>query len=592
MRLQLKVTLAMFFAVAMIVFMTSAVLWYIVFPSYLDLEEDEARRNVERVHSVIDEDIASLARAVTDWAVWDDTYRYVANQKPSFIEDNLAPASVANLNISILYAEDAAGRPVLTAAYDQSKNTVDTTGLDIVNGFASASRLVIKRAWADGQASGLVFTDAGLFMVAAHGTQPSDRNAPANGILVFGRAVDEAVTDSIRRRVRLPITFDALTRRDDTSIASTPSGSDFTLSRTDATVVAASVLRDIDQGPLMVFRTEMPRSIVLLGGKTLSTAAMSLVLSAIMILFLLWVALRMIIVRPIQNLTKSLALAEEAVSSAPVERASGADEIGTLALVMKRHVELQRALAEASAARKVAEEANRVKSLFLAQMSHELRTPLHAILGFSEIMDQKLFGPLNDTYQDYAARIHKSGAHLLNLINDILDISKVEAGEFKVTSELIDVTSTLKDCIRMVCELPTSNGLTIRMDIPAGLPMLRADARRLRQVLLNLLSNAVKFTPEGGRVVMRAAVDQTGLVLSVQDTGIGIASEHLETVLEPFGQIDNTLTRKYEGTGLGLPLAKELARLMGATLTIASTVGIGTTVTIAFPAERLVVPQR
>ena len=155
MRLQLKVTLAMLSAAALITSANSAVLWYAILPSYLELEEDEARRNVARVHSVMDEDIASLARTVTDWAAWDDTYLYAAGRKPSFVEDNLTSTSLANLNINILYAEDTSRQPVLTTEYDRAGNSVDTTALDTGKAFASAARSLIDRAWAAGEARGL-----------------------------------------------------------------------------------------------------------------------------------------------------------------------------------------------------------------------------------------------------------------------------------------------------------------------------------------------------------------------------------------------------------------------------------------------------
>jgi len=579
MRLQMKVTLAMLLAVALITFTNAAVLWYAIYPSYLALEEEEAERNIARVHSVLDEDVAALARIVTDWAAWDDTYQFIDGRKPSFVQDNLTATSLANLSVSLLYAEDTARRPVLTTAFDRAEGSVDTAALDAAGGFAAAARPLIDRAWAAGEASGLVLADGGLFMAAARGIQPSDRGAPANGVLVFARAVDDEVAESLRRRVRLPIAFD-------TPLPAGAPAEDMALTRTGDTIVAASVLRDLDGNPLLTFHAEMPRSIELLGSRTLLVAALSLVLSAVLILFLLWVALRRIIVRPIQSLTARLAPSGEA------DPARGTDEIGALATALARHVELQRALVEADAARRVAEEANRTKSMFLAQMSHELRTPLHAVLGFAEIMEQQLFGPLSDRYRDSAGRIRTSGTHLLNLINDILDLSRVEAGEFKVVAEPVDVAAVLEESVQLARELPGSGALALDAAIPAGLPWLTADTRRLRQVVLNLLSNAVKFTPEGGRVTLRALADSAGLVVSVQDTGVGIAPEHLETVLRPFGQVDNSHTRKHDGAGLGLPLAREFTRLMGGTLSIASAPGAGTTVTVAFPRERLLAQRK
>ena len=242
---------------------------------------------------------------------------------------------------------------------------------------------------------------------------------------------------------------------------------------------------------------------------------------------------------------------------------------------------LTRALEAASAS-------NQSKSQFLATMSHELRTPLNAIIGFSEILKDEIFGPVGSArYRDYAASIHRSGAHLLGLINDILDISKFDAGKLELHEEQIDVGGLVADCIRLMEPQAQKAKVAVRSSIPAHAFILAADDRRLRQVLLNLLSNAVKFTPDGGEVKVSASRDEKGLSIGVADTGIGIAAKDIPLALERFGQIDSTLSRRYEGTGLGLPLAKHLMELHGGTLFIASEVGVGTTVTVSFPAKRV-----
>lgn len=241
-------------------------------------------------------------------------------------------------------------------------------------------------------------------------------------------------------------------------------------------------------------------------------------------------------------------------------------------------------------AKERAETANRAKSEFLANMSHELRTPLNAVIGFSQIMVDETLGPLGgDAYRDYARHIQESGQHLLAIINDILDLSKVEAGKTTLTETPVDLVSIAKSCLRLMEERATTGNVTLRADFPARLPLLRADERLIRQILLNLLSNGVKFTPAGGSVSMTIAVD-SGLVLAVADTGIGMADADVPKALTPFIQLDNSLSRKFEGTGLGLPLVASFVRLHGGTLSLRGKPGEGTTVTIWFPAERLIEP--
>ncbi|HYD98511.1 MAG TPA: ATP-binding protein [Alphaproteobacteria bacterium] len=273
-------------------------------------------------------------------------------------------------------------------------------------------------------------------------------------------------------------------------------------------------------------------------------------------------------------------------------------------LLMRRHAAALRALAaanqalrgqraEALAAKERAEFANRTKSFFLAGVSHELRTPLNAILGFSEIMKDELFGRIGQPqYREYVADIHHSAGHLLEVINEILDLSKIEAGAFTLRDEALDVAEIAAAAVRLAgAEVPAAARPRLELDLPAELPGLRADRRVLKQILINLLGNAVKFTPPDGRIVLRGWAQTDGLRLQVQDSGIGIAPENVPLVLAPFGQIDDPMTKRYRGTGLGLPLARLMTELHGGALTLESRPGHGTTVTLAFPTGRLLPRQ-
>ena len=236
-----------------------------------------------------------------------------------------------------------------------------------------------------------------------------------------------------------------------------------------------------------------------------------------------------------------------------------------------------------------AERGNRAKNTFLANISHELRTPLNAIIGFSEMMKHEIFGPLEPTnYRNYVDDIHESGMHLLELINDILDMSKAEAGMTELTASRVDVADAVRTCVRMMNRRAQSGGLTIVEDLPADLPPLLADERRLRQIVLNLLSNAVKFTDDGGQVSVSLRSGDDGFVISVADTGIGMSPEDMVRVMEPFVQADTRLSRKYEGSGLGLPLARSLTEAHGGTLSMDSQLGKGTVITVTFPPSRII----
>lgn len=237
-----------------------------------------------------------------------------------------------------------------------------------------------------------------------------------------------------------------------------------------------------------------------------------------------------------------------------------------------------------------AEFANRVKSEFLANMSHELRTPLNAIMGFSEVIEQELLGPVGVAqYQEYAGDILESGKHLLGLINDILDFSRMEAGMLELLDQDVDVAELIESSVRMLKERASDGKLKLAVRIAKTLPHLRGDERRIRQILLNLLSNATKFTPDGGSVRITADADEKrGMRIRVVDTGIGIAEKDIDKVLAPFGQVRTRTTRLIEGTGLGLPLTKTLVEEHGGELVLKSRPGEGTTITIRFPSDRIV----
>jgi signal transduction histidine kinase len=241
--------------------------------------------------------------------------------------------------------------------------------------------------------------------------------------------------------------------------------------------------------------------------------------------------------------------------------------------------QLARAEREAREARDQAEAATRAKSEFLANMSHELRTPLNAIIGFSEVLADRLFGDLNAKQEEYARDIHQSGRHLLSLINDILDLSKVEAGRMELDVTTFDLPVAIDTALTLVRERAERHGVAVRHEVDPAITEFRGDERKCKQILLNLLSNAVKFTPEGGTITVTARARPTGVEVAVADTGAGIAPDDLPRLFEEFRQVGTDLARKAEGTGLGLTLTKRFVELHGGTIHVDSVLGKGSTFT-------------
>ncbi len=257
-------------------------------------------------------------------------------------------------------------------------------------------------------------------------------------------------------------------------------------------------------------------------------------------------------------------------------------------LLSQEVVEHRNTMAEMMRAKEVAEEASKAKSEFVANMSHELRTPLNAVIGFSEMMAGEQLGPMqNQSYLDYAEHIRDSGRHLLELINDILDLSKIESGQLELEEEHVDLVATACRAAKMIRGSGLDRHLELSIRQPSQKVCMTADLRMIRQILLNLLTNAVKFTPDGGQVTVSFAEASNGdFEITVADTGIGMTPEELKTAFERFGQVHDPMVREFEGTGLGLPLSRALAEMHGGALTLASTPGKGTRATLRLPEAR------
>jgi signal transduction histidine kinase len=244
--------------------------------------------------------------------------------------------------------------------------------------------------------------------------------------------------------------------------------------------------------------------------------------------------------------------------------------------VRERTVELE-------ASYKELEKATHLKSQFFASMSHELRTPLNAIMGFSDVLTEEVYGSINEKQRRYLSNIHQSGKHLLEVINDILDFSKIEAGKMTLHLRELIVSDAITEIQTLVSQLSSKAGINLYFKIEEAPSLVIADCVRFRQIMYNLLSNAIKFTPEGGAITTTVKQHGNDLVVSIKDTGIGIAEEHLETIFKPFRQIDGSTSRHFEGTGLGLALSKEFVEMHGGRLSVSSALGEGSCFTFSLP---------
>ncbi len=288
----------------------------------------------------------------------------------------------------------------------------------------------------------------------------------------------------------------------------------------------------------------------------------------------------------LRSLAQSGEMRELAIGEAWYLVAAGGLSDGGMVLIFSDVTALKQRERELAEAKLIAESASRLKSQFLATMSHELRTPLNAILGFSEVIRDGVFGRTSnswDKYSEYAASIHASGRHLLSLISEILDLSKIEAGAYVLDIRTVDLRDLIDAALTIVSPAAEKAGVTLNAIVPEEPVWLAADERALRQIAINILANAVKFTPSGGNVRAEMSVSDIGVHLSITDTGIGIAKEHVATVFDLFRQVDSSIRRRHEGTGLGLAITKRLVELHGGTISLESEPAVGTTVKVTLP---------
>jgi signal transduction histidine kinase len=331
--------------------------------------------------------------------------------------------------------------------------------------------------------------------------------------------------------------------------------------------------------------------------------AISLSLAFVVLASVFWLGTTIIVLRSITGPLEDVTIAMNNITAgdldADIPKPVG-DEIGAMARTLSlfrdslreraRLQEAQRIAEEqAQTARAVAERANQAKSDFMASMSHELRTPLNGVIGMSEVMEKEAFGPMQvPEYKEYAKDIGDSGQHLLSMINDILDMSKIEAGKFVLREQVITPAIVINSTIRMIQQTAKLAEVKLKIDVDESLPKIWADERAIKQILLNLLSNAVKFSEPGNEVRLRGSLLSSGdMMLSVGDDGIGMAPDDIERAITPFTQLESSLSRPYTGTGLGLSLVKSLVELHDGRLDIESVVGEGTTVSVLLPAARI-----
>lgn len=594
-----------------LLYITGSTIWL---DSFASLEEQITGQNVRRAVNAIFDDLKTLDALAGDYAEWDDTYAFVEDHNPAYLEANFFDDNFVDLHINLMLIFDSAGQLVF------AKNIDLETGTEVSIPAALQPHLqpnspLLRHTSTTSQVSGLLLLPDTPLLISSRPILTSQDQGPIRGSFIMGRFLNAAEVKRLAGLTDLSLTFQrfdspALLPPDFQTARDALAGgvATFTQPLTANTIAGYAPLLDIYGQPALILRVDLPRDIYVQGQASLRFFALSLaVVGLVFGLLTLWLLEKLVLAR-LASLSRGVSrIGIEGDLSARMVM-FGQDELAGLAGDINRMLAImQYTQQELQEAKQAAEAANQAKSAFLASMSHELRTPLNAIIGYSEMLQEEVEELDQMELIPDLKKINEAGHHLLGVLNGVLDLSKIEAGKMELHLETFDVATMLKEVVSIAQPLAQKKGNTLVVNQPDSPGQMYADLTKVRQSLLNLLSNAAKFTEngmitltverrkaEGGRL---EAEDGNTFILHpsreafilfrVADTGIGLKPEQMERLFQPFTQADTATSRKYGGTGLGLVISRHYCRMMGGDITVASngTPGAGSTFTIYLPVE-------
>ena len=580
MNLQSKAILSITTVFIALVIILTIILKTLLLGGFLTLESATVNDNVHRVQNLMRQEKENLIRLVSDWAIWDDAYAFVKNRNQQFITSNLeAPTYEAN-NIDVILLMNRRGKVVFGKEYNDDSEALDAINPELLQQFTVNSRFMQMHQEED-IVSGLLSTSGVTYLIAVSPVLKSDNSGISPGIMLMAKRVDKDFVARLKNVLKLDLHMygnrQLIGEGRQALIQSLESqGGVYEKVVDDKRVFGYGLDRDVFGKPALLYEVNMARDIYQQGLSTNRYLIAATLLMAIVISILIAVLIRKLVVNKIAFITQRLKSLDKHDDRAGLLKNLGHDEIGNLSQTINELLDnFKRTETDLGNAREMAERKNQAKTEFLSQLSHELRTPLNSIIGFAELSTLQ---SLELTTKENIEQILHAGNHLLGLIDDLLDMSKLELGKYEISDECINVKGIIDDCLALVAPLARESHINLSVDCSdAENTFVNADYKRLKQVLVNVLSNAIKYNREGGFVRISCQFPEQGpICIKIQDNGRGIAADMLELIFEPYerGGVEHT---SVAGSGIGLFLSRTLIQAMGGRIGVKSEEGKGST---------------
>lgn len=581
----------MFCLIAFLYFVSSTFLMN----GFIQVEQDNTHRNVQRVQDAFSDDINQLGTMTRDWAWWDDTYEFIEDVNPEYIESNPTDETLAGLKINLILYVNSTGGIVFSKGYDLDNSTEAPIPESFLALLYTNNSILLQNN-AEKNLKGVVLLPENPMLVASYPIMTSNGEGPVRGTLIFGRYLDEKEISRISEITHLSFKVHHLDDPDipdDLNADDAFSESIIVRAKSEDSISGYTMLKDIYGNPALLMEVSLPRPIYNQGKVSVIYLLVSLlVVGVIFGGMFLWFLEKLVLSR-LAHLNNDVNYIEvNTAFSGRVRTDKETDEMSSLADSINRMLEaLERSQfermeveKELRAHRDQLAYVSKAKSEFLSTMSHELRTPLNSIIGFSELLNEGMYGELNEKQKQYVNNVLTSSKFLLNLINDIIDLSKVEAGKIELVIEKMPVPGIISETLILIKEKASKHNVRIEQDFNPQLDFIEADKQRFKQILFNLLSNAIKFSKkEGGTVTITAKKEGDMAKFSVSDTGIGIKEEDMGKLFKEFAQASPEISKEYGGTGLGLAISKKLVELHGGAFSVESRYGEGSTFSFTLP---------